>query len=327
MNTHAMQYLLKTALLGLAMAVPLLPVTVSATDAVPTVVAQAQQTSGQAVGDSWKRVATQTITAGDVSFAYRELGKQNGGTPVVLLAHLAAVLDNWDPRIVDGIAAKHHVIAFDNRGIGASSGSPSNSMEQMADDAMTFIHAMGFTQVDLVGFSMGGMVAQDIVLKEPQLVRKMVLAGTGPAGGEGIGSVAWVTFYDMLRGFFTGQDAKQFLFFTRTPNGIEAGKAFLARLKERSENRDADISVSAFLAQLEALRAWGQKTPADLSVVKQPVLVVNGDADRMVPTPNTHDLAQRLPNSNLIIYPDAGHGAIFQFHANFVPSALAFLGR
>ncbi len=278
-------------------------------------------------GYSWKNVPTQTITAGGVDYAYRELGKSNGGTPVVFLVHLAAVLDNWDPRIMDGIAAKHHVIAFDNRGIGASSGSPANTVEQMADDAITFIKAKGFTQVDLLGFSLGGMVAQDIVLKEPLLVRKMVLAGTGPAGGEGISSVAGVTFYDMLRGFFTGQDAKQFLFFTRTPSGIEAGKAFLQRLQERTENRDKDISVSAFLAQLQALRAWGDKEPADLSVVQQPVFVVNGDADRMVPTPNTHDLARRLPNSTLIIYPDAGHGGIFQFHADFVPSALAFLAR
>ncbi|MFZ2308742.1 MAG: alpha/beta hydrolase [Rhodoferax sp.] len=285
------------------------------------------RTSSQPFRDSWNSVATQMITAGDVTFAYRELGQQNGGTPVVFLAHLAAVLDNWDPRIMDGIAAKHHVIAFDNRGIGASSGSPANSMEQMANDAITFIKAKGLTQVDLLGFSMGGMVAQEVVLKEPQLVRRMILAGTGPAGGEGISSVAGVTFYDMLRGFLTGQDAKQYLFFTRTPGGIEAGKAFLERLKERTENRDKEISVSAFLAQLQALRAWGQKEPADLSVVKHPVLVVNGDADRMVPTLNTRDLAQRLPNSTLVVYPDAGHGGIFQFHTDFVPSALEFLAR
>ena len=269
---------------------------------------------------------TQSLSAGGIDFAYRELGKQHGGTPVVLLVHLAAVLDNWDPRIVEGLAAKHHVIAFDNRGIGASSGSPSSSMEQMADDAITFIKAKGFKQVDLFGFSLGGMVAQEIVLKEPQLVRKMILAGTGPAGGEGISTVAGVTFYDILRGLFTGQDAKQFLFFTRTPDGIEAGKAFLARLKERAQNRDTDISVCAFLAQLEALRTWGSKPPADLSVVKHRT-GSNGDADRMVPTTNTHDLARRLPNSTLIVYPDSGHGAIFQFHADFVPKALEFLAR
>ncbi|MBA4195885.1 MAG: alpha/beta hydrolase, partial [Comamonadaceae bacterium] len=202
--------------------------------------------------DTWKTVPTQTLTAGDVTFAYRELGRHHGGTPVVMLTHLAAVLDNWDPRIVDGLAARHHVIAFDNRGIGASSGSPSSSMEEMAADAITFIKAKGLQKVDLLGFSLGGMVAQEVVLKDPQRVRRMVLAGTGPAGGEGISAVAGVTFRDIARGFFTGQDAKQFLFFTRTPASIEAGKAFLARLKERTEDRDADISVGAFLAQLKA---------------------------------------------------------------------------
>lgn len=277
--------------------------------------------------DTWKTVPTQTLTAGDVTFAYRELGRHHGGTPVVMLTHLAAVLDNWDPRIVDGLAARHHVIAFDNRGIGASSGSPSSSMEEMAADAITFIKAKGLQKVDLLGFSLGGMVAQEVVLKDPQRVRRMVLAGTGPAGGEGISAVAGVTFRDIARGFFTGQDAKQFLFFTRTPAGIEAGKAFLARLKERTEDRDADISVGAFLAQLKALRVWGQKAPADLSVVRQPVLVVNGDQDRMVPTVNTHYLARRLPDSELIIYPDAGHGGAFQFHADFVRSTLEFLAR
>ncbi|WP_431097385.1 alpha/beta fold hydrolase [Polaromonas aquatica] len=319
---NPMRHLLKTATFGLTLAASLHSTAVEATEAIPS-----SKVTGPALTTSWKDVPTKTITAGGVDFAYRELGENHGGTPVVFLVHLAAVLDNWDSRIMDGIAAKHHVIAFDNRGIGSSSGSPSNSMEQMADDAITFVKAMEFRQVDLLGFSMGGMIAQEMVLKEPQLVRKMVLAGTGPAGGKGISSVAGVTFYDMLRGFLTGQDAKQYLFFTRTPNGIEAGKAFLERLKERTENRDKDISVSAFLAQLQALRAWGQKTPADLSVVKQPALVVNGDADRMVPTPNTHDLARRLPNSTLIIYPDAGHGGIFQFHADFVASTLEFLAR
>ncbi|AGU53792.1 alpha/beta hydrolase fold domain-containing protein [Variovorax paradoxus B4] len=275
----------------------------------------------------WTDVPTRSISAGGVDFAYRELGTRHGGTPVVFLVHLAAVLDNWDPRIMDGIAAKHHVIAFDNRGVGASGGSPSDSVEQMADDAIAFIQAMGFAQVDLFGFSMGGMIAQEIVLKESQLVRKMILAGTGPAGGEGMSTVARVSHWDLLRGLLTGQDPKQFLFFTRTPGGIEAGKAFLARLKERSENRDKEITIAAYLAQLRALKAWGRKKPADLSAVRQPVLIVNGDDDRMVPTSNSHELAWRLPNSTLFIYPDAGHGSVFQFHADFVPRAIEFLDR
>lgn len=318
-----MKRLINAVALGLALTTTF----ATAQPVVPAVTASTPSAADSKPDVTWKTVPTRTISAGGVDFKYRELGKRNGGTPVVFLTHLAAVLDNWDPRVIDGIAARHHVIAFSNRGIGASSGSPASSVEQMADDAITFIKAMGLQQVDLLGFSLGGMVAQEIVLKEPQLVRKMVLAGTGPAGGEGISTVAGVTFLDILRGFFTGQDAKQFLFFTRTPNGIEAGKAFLARLQERTEDRDKAISVSAFLAQLEALRTWGSKAPADLSVIQQPVLVVNGDDDRMVPTVNTRDLARRLPNSQLIIYPDAGHGGAFQFHADFVASALGFLAR
>lgn len=275
----------------------------------------------------WINVPTRTISAGGVDFAYREYGQANGSTPVVLLGHLAAVLDNWDPRVVDGLAAKHHVIVFDNRGIGASTGAPANTIEQMADDAVTFIKAKGLQQVDLFGFSMGGMIAQEIVLKEPRLVRKMILAGTGPAGGTGISTVGRVANYDLLRATFTFQDPKQFLFFTRTPNGIQAGKAYLKRLQERSENRDKEITLRAYFAQLKALKVWGKKQPADLSVVKQPVLVANGDDDRMVPTSNTRDLAKRLPNSQLIIYPDAGHGGVFQFHEQFVNSALEFLAR
>ena len=276
---------------------------------------------------TWKNVPTRTITAGGVEFAYRELGTEHPGTPVVFLVHLAAVLDNWDPRIVDGFAAKHRVIAFDNRGVGASSGKPSTTMEAMARDAITFIKAMGLDQVDLFGFSMGGMIAQEIALMEPHLVRKMIITGSGPAGGEGISRVASVTYFDMLRGWLTRQDPKQFLFFTRTPSGIRAGKSFLARLKERTQNRDKEITVTALQAQLKALRRWGSKEPVDLSKVLQPVLVVNGDSDRMVPSENTYDLARRLPNSDLIIYPDAGHGAVFQFHADFVPKALEFLAR
>jgi len=276
---------------------------------------------------NWKNVPTRTITAGGVEFAYRELGTNNPGTPVVFLVHLAAVLDNWDPRVVDGFAAKHRVITFDNRGIGASSGSPASSIEQMANDARTFIKAMGFEQVDLFGFSMGGMIAQEIALMEPQLVRKMIIAGTGPAGGEGISKVARVTYLDIVRGFLTRQDPKQFLFFTRTPSGIRAGKEFLTRLKERSQDRDKEASVTVLQAQLHALRRWGSKEPADLSQIQQPVLVANGDSDRMIPSKNSYDLAMRLPNSDLIIYPDSGHGAVFQFHADFVPKALSFLAR
>lgn len=277
--------------------------------------------------DQWTNVPTQFISADGINFAYREYGQHNGGTPVIFLNHLAAVLDNWDPRIIDGIAAKHHIVVFDNRGVGASTGKPAKSIEQMADDAITFIQAKGFKQVDLFGFSMGGMISQEIVLKQPNLIRKMILSGTGPAGGTGISTVGRVSNWDLVRGLATRQDPKVYLFFTRTDNGKAAAKAFVQRINERTENRDKEITISAYRAQLKALKKWGNKKPADLSVIQQPVLVANGDHDRMVPTVNTYDLAKRLPNSALIIYPDAGHGGIFQFHQDFVKQSLTFLAK
>lgn len=277
--------------------------------------------------DQWTNVPTQFISADGIKFAYREYGQHNGGTPVIFLNHLAAVLDNWDPRIIDGIAAKHHVVVFDNRGVGASTGKPAKSIEQMADDAITFIQAKGFKKVDLFGFSMGGMISQEIVLKQPKLIRKMILSGTGAAGGTGISTVGRVSNWDLVRGLATRQDPKVYLFFTRTDNGKAAAKAFVQRINERTENRDKEITISAYRAQLKALKKWGSKKPADLSVIQQPILVANGDHDRMVPTVNTYDLAKRLPNSALVIYPDAGHGGIFQFHDDFVKQSLTFLAK
>jgi pimeloyl-ACP methyl ester carboxylesterase len=280
--------------------------------------------TGEALNTTWKSAPTQTINAGGTQFAYRELGP-SGGVPVVFLTHLAAVLDNWDPRVVDGIAAERRVITFDNRGVGASSGVTPTTIEQMARDAVSFIRALGFDQVDLFGFSMGGMIAQVIAQQEPRLVRKMILAGTGPAGGDGIDKVTRISYLDIARGLLTRRDPKQFLFFTRTPNGRRAGKEFLARLEERTSDRDKAISVRSFRAQLKAIHRWGRQQPADLSSIQQPVLVMNGESDRMVPTKNTVDLDRRLPNSQLVIYPDAGHGGVFQFHEDFVKRALEFV--
>jgi pimeloyl-ACP methyl ester carboxylesterase len=280
--------------------------------------------TGAALNATWKSAPTQTIHAGGVRFAYRELGPSMG-VPVVFLTHLAAVLDNWDPRVVDGMAARHRVIAFDNRGVGASGGSTPATIEEMASDAVTFIGALGFDQVDLFGFSMGGMIAQVIARQEPGLVRKMILAGTGPAGGDGIEQVTRISYLDTARGLLTRQDPKQFLFFTRTSNGRRAGKEFLARLEERTKDRDKAISVGSFRAQLKAIHGWGQQAPADLTSIRQPVLVLNGESDKMVPTKNTVDLDRRLPNSQLVLYPDAGHGGVYQFHEDFVKRALEFL--
>jgi pimeloyl-ACP methyl ester carboxylesterase len=285
-----------------------------------------QATPTGAFATTYEHAPTEIINVGGVKFAYRQLGPSTG-VPVIFLTHLAAVLDNWDPRVVDGIAAKHRVITFDNRGVGASSGSTPMTIEEMARDAVAFIRALGFEQVDLFGFSMGGMIAQVIAQQEPQLVRKMIIAGTGPAGGEGIEKVTRITYLDIARGALTRQDPKQFLFFTRTPNGRRAGKEFLARLEERKNDRDTALSIRSLRAQLKAIHRWGKQQPADLSSIHQPVLVMNGESDRMVPSKNTVDLDRRLPNSQLVLYPDAGHGGVFQFHADFVKRALEFLGE
>ena len=285
-----------------------------------------QQEAPNDVGTSYQDAPTRTIAAGGVTFAYRELGPTTG-VPVIFLTHLAAVLDNWDPRVVDGIAAKHHVITFDNRGVGATTGTTPDTIQAMAADAVTFIRALGLNQVDVLGFSMGGMIAQVIAQDEPQLVRKLILAGTGPAGGEGIKNVTRISNLETIRALLTFTDPKQFLFFTRTPNGRRAGQEFLARLKERTQNRDKKISLRSYAAQLKAIHRWGLQQPSDLSVIHQPVLVANGDSDKMVPTKNSADLARRRPGSELVIYPDAGHGGIFQFHAQFAQKTLEFLGR
>ena len=273
---------------------------------------------------TYKDAPTRTVDVGGTSFAYREIGTQTG-VPVIFLNHLTGVLDNWDPRVVDGIAARHRVITFDNRGVGASQGSTPDRVEAMARDAVAFIQALGFEQVDLLGFSLGGFIAQVIAQQEPQLVRKIILAGTGPAGGEGIDNVTSVTIRDVIKGALTFKDPKYYLFFTTTANGKGAARKFLQRLKERRDHRDTPLSISSFRAQLKAIHAWGLAEPSDLTGIQQPVLVANGDDDRMVPSRNSADLARRLPHAQLILYPDAGHGGIFQYHEVFVKEALKFL--
>ncbi|WP_329124978.1 alpha/beta fold hydrolase [Streptomyces sp. NBC_01353] len=274
---------------------------------------------------SYQRAPTRSVSVRGVDFVYRQLGPQDG-VPLILLNHLAAVLDNWDPRVIDGLAARRPVITFDNRGVGASGGSTPDTIEAMAHDTVLFIRALGFDQVDLLGLSMGGFIAQVVAAEEPHLVRKIALAGTGPAGGPGIDKVTALTIRATLQGALTRKDPKQYLFFTDTDGGRRAGRAFLERLKERMDDRDKAISLSSFRAQLKAIHRWGLQAPADLSRIHHPALVANGESDRMVPSENTLDLAARLPQGELVpLYSDAGHGGIFQYHDEFVSQALEFL--
>ena len=283
-------------------------------------------TSNETIVTAYKDAPARTITAGGVTYAYRELGPK-GGIPVVFFVHLAANLDNWDPRIVDPIAKGHHVITFDNRGVGASSGQVPDSIEAMADDAATFIKALGFEKIDIFSFSLGGFVAQALLAKHPDLVRKLILTGTGPAGGKDIDKVAGITYLDILRATLTGSDPKEFLFFNRNAAGKPAARAFVNRLKERTVGRDVPVTLKAFQTQLNAIKKWGRSAPQDLSKVTQPTLIANGDNDRMVPSVLSPDMHRRIKGSELIIYPDSGHGGIFQFHEKFAPVAVQFLDR
>jgi pimeloyl-ACP methyl ester carboxylesterase len=196
----------------------------------------------------------------------------------------------------------------------------------MAKDAIAVIRALGLKQVDLLGFSLGGFVAQDLVRQAPDLVRKLILTGTGPAGGEGIEKVGPVSWPLIIKGLLTFRDAKFYLFFTSTANGRRAAGEFLKRLKERKADRDKPMTISALLRQLKAIKAWGRQPRQDLAGIRQPVLVANGDQDKMVPSANSIDLSRRLPNAELVLYEDAGHGGIFQYHDAFVAKAVAFLG-
>lgn len=268
---------------------------------------------------------TKTITAGGNTYAYRELGPQ-GGIPVVFFVHLSANLDNWDPRIVDAIARNRHVVTFDNVGVGASTGKAPDTIEAMATDAYTFITALGFDTVDLFTFSMGGFIAQDLILEHPHLVRKLILTGTGPRGGKDIDKVSRTTYVDILRATLVRADPKEFLFFNRNPAGKTAAKAFIGRLHERSTDRDTAVGISVLRTQLAAIERYGRSAPSDLSRITADTLIANGDHDRMVPTPLSDDLRRRIPGSELIIYPDSGHGGVFQYHDEFAPVAVEFLG-
>jgi pimeloyl-ACP methyl ester carboxylesterase len=273
---------------------------------------------------TFENAPTKSVDVNGTKFVFREIGEK-GGIPVIFLHHLTAVLDDWDPRVVDGLAAKHHVIAFDNRGVGGSGGSTPKTVEEMARDAAAFIGALGFSKVDLLGFSLGGFVSQVIAQQQPDLVRKIILAGTGPAGGERTVNINAVLQDAFTKAGASNKQPKHFLFFSQTSNGQAAADDFLGRLKERTKDLDTAVSNETVQAQVAAIIAWGQGDPSKLATVQHPVLVANGDDDVMVPTFNSFELARRLPNAQLSIFPDAGHGGIFQYHGVFVQQALAFL--
>jgi len=287
--------------------------------------ASTRQRKAMTMTQAFQNAATRTIQVKDTRMVYRELGER-GGVPVVFLHHLTAVLDDWDPKVLDGIAGSHHVVIFDNRGVGGSGGQTPVSVADMAEDAIAFIEALGFAQVDLFGFSLGGFVAQVIAQTRPELVRKIVLAGTGPAGGVGISDVGTI-----LQGAFQKAGAehkhpKHFLFFSPSPQSQKAADAFLQRLGERQADRDTAVSDQTVQAQLTAIAKWGQapNSSETLKQVRHPVLIANGDADVMVPTQNSIALFEALTNERLSIFPVASHVGVFKYDEAFVYQEIEF---
>ena len=270
---------------------------------------------------------TQFREVGDVRLAYRRFGKE-GATPVVCLQHFTGRMDNWDPIHTNRLAQDRPVVLVDYRGVGRSSGETPDSMQGMGRDIIAFIHALGAEQVDLFGFSIGGMVAQQIALDAPDLVRRLILVGTGPSGGEGMAAFSPQVQAIIGRPNSTAAERALELFFSPTATSQAAGKAWLARIAARQVDREPPASPQVAAAQLAALKAWGQVTGeryGSLKNIPHRTLVVNGHDDIMVPTVNSFILQQKLPDARLMLFPDSGHGSHFQFPEEFAEAAARFL--
>jgi pimeloyl-ACP methyl ester carboxylesterase len=270
--------------------------------------------------------ATESVEVNSVRYAYRRFGATTG-TPLVFLQHFRGGLDNWDPLVTDGLAVDRPVILFNNAGVASSTGQPADTIREQAAHVVKFITALKIGRIDLLGFSTGGFVAQQVAIDFPDLVRRMILAGTSPQGGEGM-SIYTPKVAEYATREIPVREDFLYLFFSPSESSQSAGKAFWERRHERIE-QDAPTSMAAMKAQAGAIGAWGAVPAsgryASLKTIRQPVLVVNGNDDVMVPTVNSYILEQNIPNATLIIYPDSGHGAIFQHAGLFVSQAKTFL--
>jgi pimeloyl-ACP methyl ester carboxylesterase len=272
---------------------------------------------------------TQYIDANGIRFAYRRFGKQQG-VPVVLNMHFTGTMDHWDPLVTDGLAQDREVILFNNAGISSTSGEVPTAVEEMAANAAHFIKALGLQEVDVLGFSLGGLVAQTLAIAEPALVRRLVLVGTGPRSGEAMGSLTPEAVQVFSATYQDPDELWLGVFFTPSESSQAAGRAFLERFRLRSEGRDPEVNESVAPAQLAALAEWGvpQEKPFDyLAALQQPTLVINGDNDVIIYSINSWHLQQHIPNAQLIVYPDANHGSQYQYPERFVGHVSAFLSE
>jgi pimeloyl-ACP methyl ester carboxylesterase len=269
---------------------------------------------------------TQYAEGGGIRFAYRRFGGP-GRPPLVFYQHFMGTMDDHDPALSDAFAGDREVILFNNTGVASSSGIVPDTIEAMARDAITFTDALGLTTIDVVGHSMGGLVAQEVALARPDLVRRLVLIGTGPRGGEGIGARPdWVGKL-FARKYQRQEDMWLPILFAPTRTSQAAGRGYIERIVARAD-RDTPVSDQSIAAQRAAIAAYGAaKDPsyANLKGLELPVLVVNGTDDIIIPTINSYILQQFLPDAELILYPDAGHGSHFQYPGLFVRHARIFL--
>ena len=263
--------------------------------------------------------------ANGIDYAYRDAG--DGGVPLVLLQHFRGNLDNWDPALIDALASDRRVVTFDNAGVGGSTGTTPNTIEQMAHDAVDFITALDLGQVDILGFSIGSFIAQEIALTRPALVRRLVLASSAPRGAADMHG--WAP--EVMRAVGQpqiGPEGFLAVFFTLSPASQQAGQEMIGRMYTRTEDRDAETSWATREAQYDAVDTWGIPDHSQLqrlSAIGMPVFVANGDSDPMILPHYSYLLAGLIPHARVKLYPDSAHGFLYQHHAEFAADVAAFL--
>lgn len=270
---------------------------------------------------------TQFVEVNGIRFAYRRFGKSDG-VPLVFNQHFTGTMDHWDPLVTDGLAATREVILFNNAGISSSGGEVPTSVEEMAANAAAFVEALGLGKVDVLGFSLGGFVAQAMTLAEPQLVRRLILLGTGPRGGDRMATLTPEAQAVFGARYANPDEVWLGVFFAPSEASQAAGRAFLRRFRRRVADRDPEVGGRVAPAQIDAIGKWGAPR-ADafdyLREIIQPTLVINGSKDVIIYTINSYILQQNLPNAQLILYPDCSHGSQYQYPALFVADVTRFL--